>query len=225
MTTTTRRTTGPPSIFDRTEEQRLSDRKRLFIELEKRKEREQSLHSLELALLELDSAADDAADQHNTLAEPIQLELSSPDITAARRTKLLNELAVLNDSLERKIASVKQIRKPLAVQKQEIQALVSSAAALEGSIARSAPLADRCDAWAAQRGLQFSQQRATAAGKASRLAADELRVARAEPGRYDLIQFERRDGQWAAEVASAGRMLQAAKTEADAAQERLMVDE
>ena len=223
MTTTHRRiTTAPPSIFDRTEETRLADRARLFRELAERKEREASLRSLEAALRELDSAADDAADQHNTAAGPLQAELASPSIAAARRSKLLDELAVLNDVLEKKVQSLKAIRKPLAKQKQEIQALVSPAVAIESRIMQSAPLSDRCEHWTAQRGLKFAHERARAAQQNHRAAADELRQAQDEPRKYDLIQFLRRELEWAAELASSQRMLDMAREESDAAQAKLM---
>ena len=227
MTTIYRRqiSTAPPSIFARDEETRIADRKRLFHQLSERKQREQSLHSLELALRELDVQADDAADAHAAAAGPLQLELSSPTITAARRTKLLNELAKLNEVLERKIASVKQIRKPLAVQKQELSALVSSAVAIESKIMQSATLADRCSHWAASRGLKFSHERLSVATKAARIAADELRQAENDPRKYDVVQFLRRAGEWAAEVASSQRMLDAAKAESENTHKKLMAEE
>jgi len=199
------------SFLDRSDEERLAERQRIKTAIAERKEREASLRSLELALRELDTQADVAADEHQRAAEPLQNELASPDVTPVRRTKLLVELTKLNDVLESKLASCKAIHKPLELQKRELLKHITSGAALEGSLARTAPLTVQCDAWAAQRGLKFATERLSAARDSHGIAVDELRRAESNPHRHDLIQFLRREGQWRAEVESAGRMLAAAK--------------
>ncbi len=212
------------SHLSRSDEQRLSDRARLFERLAERKRIEASLRSLDEALRELDAQADSAADAHNTAAQPIQAELAEPSITAARRSKLLSELATLNESLEKKIASVKTVRRPLESQKRELQSIVAPMVSLEGKIASSAPLADRCAAWASSRGLQFAHQRLEVASKSHRAAQHELRQAESEPAKYDLVQFRRRELEWRSECESAGRMLSAARDEHEAAHRRLMAE-
>ena len=238
--TITRRTTGPASYLDRSEETRLAERQRLRVEIATREIKIRRMKELQQEVSAIDRAADAAADKHAATCEPIQRELSdicreqAVDLATnkkenakleTRRRELLDDLAAANEILEAAIAKSKGAKKYVLPELAALTLEIADGAALESQLQRTAPLADQAAAWAGKRALRFASERLAAAQQNHRSAAHELRVAQDDPNRYDLIQFVRRELEWGAEVSSAQRMLDAAKLEHDAAQRKLMADE
>jgi hypothetical protein len=227
------------SFLDRSEDQRLAERSRLRLAIASHQLKVRQLRELQAEIAAIDAAADLAADAHQTTTAPIQSELAgiarqqAADMVAgkkedttleARRRELLDDLAAANEVLESAIDKSKRAKKYIAPELTEVTAQVTGGAALEGSLMRTAPLSVQCESWAAKRGLKFATERLTAAGQGHRTALYELRQAEAEPKRYDLIQFHRRELQWRCELKSAGAMVAAARSEHDDCQRRLTED-